>query len=71
MTHDYKCNGTTCLFAALALMQGKFIGQCYARHRHLEFLKFLKRLDVEFPVEIKLHLVINNYSAQKHQKVLG
>ncbi|OGA52735.1 MAG: hypothetical protein A3F74_25455 [Betaproteobacteria bacterium RIFCSPLOWO2_12_FULL_62_58] len=49
MTHDYKRNGTTCLFAALELLQGKVIGQCYARHRNQEFLKFLRRLDVEFP----------------------
>ena len=55
MTHDYKRNGTTTLFAALEVAQGKVIGQCYARHRHQEFLKFLKRLNAEFPVEMKLH----------------
>ncbi len=49
MTHDYKRNGTTTLFAALEVLQGKVVGQCYARHRHQEFLKFLKRLDQEFP----------------------
>ena len=69
MTHDYKRNGTTCLFAALELAQGKVIGQCYARHRHQEFLKFLKRLDAEFPVETNLHLVMDNYSTHKHPKV--
>ncbi len=69
MTHDYKRNGTTTLFAALELAQGKVIGQCYARHRHQEFLKFLKRLDAEFPVEIKLHLVMDNYGTHKHPKV--
>jgi len=71
MTHDYKRNGTTTLFAALELAQGKVIGQCYARHRHQEFLKFLKRLDAEFPVEMKLHLVMDNYGTHKHPKVRG
>jgi len=49
MTHDYKRNGTTMLFAALEVLQGKVAGQCYKRHRHQEFLKFLRRLDQEFP----------------------
>ena len=71
MTHDYKRNGTTTLFAALELAQGKVIGQCYARHRHQEFLKFLKRLDAEFPPEMKLHLVMDNYGTHKHPKVRG
>lgn len=71
MTHDYKRNGTTTLFAALELAQGKVIGQCYARHRHQEFLKFLKRLDAEFPTEMKLHLVMDNYGTHKHPKVRG
>jgi transposase len=71
MTHDYKRNGTTTLFAALEIAQGKVIGQCYARHRHQEFLKFVKRLDAEFPVEIKLHIVMDNYGTHKHPKVQG
>lgn len=71
MTHDYKRNGTTTLFAALELAQGKVIGQCYARHRHQEFLKFLKRLDAEFPKEKKLHLVMDNYGTHKHPVVQG
>ena len=69
MTHDYKRNGTTTLFAALELAQGKVIGECFARHRHQEFLKFLKRLDAEFPVEMKLHLVMDNYGTHKHPRV--
>lgn len=69
MTHDYKRNGTTTLFAALELLQGKVIGQCYERHRHQEFLKFLRRLDQEFPGEIALHLVIDNYGTHTHEKV--
>jgi len=69
MTHDYKRNGTTCLFAALEVLQGKVIGQCYSRHRHQEFLKFLRRLDVEFPGEVTLHLVMDNYGTHKHPNV--
>lgn len=69
MTHDYKRNGTTTLFAALELAQGKVIGECFARHRHQEFLKFLKRLDAEFPAEMKLHLVMDNYGTHKHPRV--
>ena len=69
MTHDYKRNGTTTLFAALEIAQGKVVGQCYARHRHQEFLKFLKRLDLEFPGNVKLHLVMDNYGTHKHPRV--
>ena len=61
LTHDYKRNGTTTLFAALDLLQGKVIGDCHKRHRHQEFLKFLRRIDREFPGNIPLHLVIDNY----------
>jgi transposase len=60
MTHDYKRNGTTTLFAALNVLEGKVIGQCHARHRHPEGLKFLRRLDREFPQEITLPLVMDN-----------
>lgn len=69
MTHDYKRNGTTSLFAALEVAQGKVVGQCYARHRHQEFLKFLKQLDEEFSGKTKLHLVMDNYGTHKHPKV--
>jgi transposase len=61
MTHDYKRNGTTTLFAALEVLQGKVIGECHARHRHQEFLGFLRRLDKEFPGKVPLHLVMDNY----------
>ncbi len=61
MTHDYKRNGTTTLFAALDVVQGKVIGECRTRHRHQEFLKFLRRIDREFPGNTPLHLVIDNY----------
>ena len=69
MTHDYKRNGTTTLFAALEVLQGKVVGQCYERHRHQEFLKFLRRLDQEFPGEMPLHLVMDNYGTHKHPRV--
>lgn len=69
MTHDYKRNGTTTLFAALELAQGKVVGQCYARHRHQEFLKFLKHLDEEFVGDLDLHIVMDNYGTHKHPRV--
>jgi transposase len=68
-THDYKRNGTTSLFAALEIAHGKVVGQCYARHRHQEFLHFLKRLDSEFPPELDLHVVMDNYGTHKHPRV--
>jgi transposase/transcriptional regulator with XRE-family HTH domain len=69
MTHDYKRNGTTTLFAALEVLQGHVVGQCYERHRHQEFLRFLRRLDHEFPGAIGLHLVLDNYGTHKHPNV--
>jgi len=69
LTHDYKRNGTTTLFAALELLQGKVVGECYQRHRHQEFLKFLRRLDEAFPEPVPLHLVMDNYGTHKKQEV--
>ncbi len=69
MTHDYKRNGTTCLFAALEVLQGKVVGQCFTRHRHQEFLRFLRRIDTEFPGDVPLHLVMDNYGTHKHPNV--
>jgi transposase len=69
MTHDYKRNGTTCLFAALEVLQGQVIGECHGRHRHQEFLKFLRRLDREFPGDVALHLIMDNYGTHKHPNV--
>lgn len=69
MTHDYKRNGTTTLFAALNVLEGKVIGQCHPRHRHQEWLKFLRRLDREFPQAITLHLVMDNYGTHKEPSV--
>ena len=69
MTHDYKRNGTTTLFAAVEVLQGRVVGQCFERHRHQEFLRFLRRLDGEFPAPTPLHLVLDNYGTHKHPKV--
>jgi len=69
MTHDYKRNGTTTLFAALNVLDGKVIGQCHARHRHQEWLRFLRRLDREFPRDLKLHLIMDNYGTHKEPSV--
>jgi transposase len=70
MTHDYKRNGTTTLFAALNVLDGKVIGECHGRHRHQEWLKFLRRLDREFPPDVELHLVMDNYGTHKEPSVL-
>jgi len=69
MTHDYKRHGTTTLFAALNVLEGTVIGQCLPRHRHQEFLKFLRRLDREFPKDLALHLIVDNYGTHKHENV--
>src|SRR5881398_2224409 len=69
MTHDYKRNGTTTLFAALNVLDGKEIGECHGRHRHQEWRKFLRRLDAEFPPELKLHVVMDNYGTHKEPHV--
>ena len=69
MTHDYKRNGTTTLFAALNVLNGKVIGECHGRHRHQEWLKFLRRLDREFPAPLRLHLVMDNYGTHKEPHV--
>lgn len=69
MTHDYKRNGTTTLFAALEVATGKVTGECYHRHRHQEFLKFLRKLDKEYGSDEQLHLVMDNYGTHKHAKV--
>lgn len=68
-THDYKRHGTTTLFAALEMLPGKVIGQCYQRHRHQEFLRFLRTVDQEFPGKVALHLIVDNYGTHKHANV--
>ena len=71
MTHDYKRNGTTTLFAALNVAEGKLIGTCMPRHRHQEWIKFLKQIDQQTPAELDLHLIADNYATHKHPKVLA
>ncbi len=71
MTHDYKRNGTTTLFAALNVAEGKLIGTCMAQHRHQEWIKFLKQIDEQTPAELDLHLIADNYATHKHPKVLA
>ena len=69
MTHDYKRNGTTTLFAALNLLDGTVIGQNMARHRHQELIRFLNRIEREIPAGKVIHAIIDNYAAHKHEKV--
>jgi transposase len=69
MTHDYKRNGTTTLFAALNMADGKVIASCEDRHRHQEWLRFLRRIHRETPPELDIHLIVDNYATHKHPKV--
>jgi transposase len=69
MTHDYKRNGTTTLFAALNVLDGKVIGRCMQRHRHQEFIRFLNAIEAEVPVGKLVHVILDNYAAHKHPKV--
>ena len=69
MTHDYKRHGTITLFAALDVLTGTVIGQCMPRHRHQEWLKFLKTIDREVPQDLAIHLVLDNYATHKHADV--
>lgn len=69
MTHDYKRNGTTTLFAALSVADGTLIAQCQKRHRHQEWINFLKTIDRETVPEFDLHLIVDNYATHKHPKV--
>jgi transposase len=67
MTHDYQRHGTTTLFAALDVATGKVIGQCMPRHRHQEWLKFLRRIDAETPKRLAVHLIADNYATHKRR----
>jgi transposase len=69
MTHDYKRNGTTTLFAALDVLTGSVIGQCLPRHRHVEFLTFLRTIDKQIPKDLQIHLILDNYATHKHPNV--
>jgi transposase len=69
LTHDYMRHGTTTLFAALNMIDGKVIGDCMPRHRHQEFIRFLNRIDGETPTSLDLHLIVDNYATHKHPRV--
>jgi transposase len=69
VTHDYVRNGTTTLFAALDIASGNVLTECKPRHRHQEFLGFLKRIDEAVPPNLDVHLILDNYAAHKHAKV--
>jgi transposase len=69
MTHDYKRNGTATLFAALNALEGEVISMCDDRHRHQEWLKFLRAIDDVIPQDKQIHMIVDNYSTHKHEKV--
>jgi len=69
MTHDYKRHGTTTLFAAIDMTEGRVISSCMPRHRHQEWIKFLGQIDRETPKDLDLHLIADNYSTHKHPRV--
>ena len=69
MTHDYKRHGTTTLFAAIDMLEGRVISECMPRHRHQEWIRFLAKIDRETPPDLDLHLIVDNYSTHKHPKV--
>jgi transposase len=69
MTHDYKRNGTTTLFAALDVLEGKIVGRCMQRHRHQEFIRFLNTIEATVPVGKIVHVILDNYATHKHPKV--
>jgi transposase len=71
LTHDYKRHGTTTLFAALDVLEGKILGRCMQRHRHQEFLRFLNDLEGQVPVGKVVHVILDNYATHKHPKVLA
>jgi transposase len=69
MTHDYKRHGTTTLFAALDVLTGKVIGKCFDRHRHQEFLRFLRTIDTQVPRKLQIHLIVDNYGTHTKPEV--
>jgi hypothetical protein len=71
MMHDYKRNGTTTLFAALNVLDGKVIGRNMQRHRHREFIRFLNAIEAEVPAGKVVHVVLDNYATHKHPKVIA
>jgi transposase len=71
MTHDYKRHGTTTLFAALDVLDGKVVGQCMQRHRHQEFIRFLNAVEKTVRANKAMHVILDNYAAHKHPRVIA
>jgi transposase len=71
MTHDYERRGTTTLFAALNVLDGRVVGRCMQRHRHQEFLRFLNAVEAVVPAGKVVHAILDNYATHKHPKVLA
>ena len=71
LTHDYKRNGTTTLFAALSVLEGKVIGRCVPRHRHQEFIGFIATVERSVPPGKVIHAILDNYAAHKHPRGAG
>ena len=71
LTHDYKRHGTTTLFAALSVLEGKVIGRCVPRHRHQEFIRFIATVERSVPAGKVIHAILDNYAAHKHPRVLA
>ena len=69
MTHDYKRHGTTTLFAALDVATGEVLHECMPRHRHQEFLRFLRKIERSVPSELEVHVILDNYATHKHAVV--
>jgi transposase len=68
-THEYQRHGATCLFAALHVGKGNVVAECYPRHRHQEFLRFLRRIETEFSPPLCLHLILDNFAIHGHERV--
>lgn len=71
LAHDYQRNGTTTLFAALSVLEGKVIGRCMPRHRHQEFIDFIATVERSVPAGKVIHAILDNYAAHKHPEVLA
>jgi transposase len=69
MTHDYKRHGTTTLFAALNVLDGKVVGRCMQKHRHQEYIRFLNAVEATVPAGKHVHAIVDNYATHKHPKV--
>ena len=69
VTHDYRRHGTTTLFAALDTASGKVLTKCRARHRHQEYLSFLREIEKNVPKNLEVHIIVDNYATHKHLRV--